>query len=170
MWAKLKTYIVSWKLICVRNRWQVLTAYGRAVLQSCVSFPSSRLLSSTEVRAEEQFHCETKTAFMKVSHKIQRTAYKGEPALESIYNTEQDRTRPGNRSLWLSLGDLLHDEGDANFETQRLKCSNHESAGTFPFSSLNPLRFWQKPVTSVHSPLLPAWHGAYSYALGALKN
>lgn len=137
MWVKLKTYIVSWKLICVKNRWQVLTVYSRAGLQSCVSFPSSWLLSTTEVRAEEQFHCKTKTAFMKVSHRIQRTVCKGESALESIYNTEWDRTR----SLWFSLRDLLHNEGDANFETQRLKCSNHESADTFSSSPLNPLKF-----------------------------
>lgn len=61
--------------------------------------PSSWLLHNTEVRAGQQFYCKAKAAFMNVkSQDSKDSKQRREPALESIYNTEQDRTRLGTEA------------------------------------------------------------------------
>lgn len=45
------------------------------------------------MRAEEQFYCKAKTAFMNVSHRIQRTVCKGESLLWSPFITQSSAER-----------------------------------------------------------------------------
>lgn len=88
MWAKLKTYIVSWKLLCVKDVRGFLRVCGesRAAEKCPCPFP-------WQGRSEEQFHCKAQAALMKASPRIQSTECKGENLLWSPF-IRQSRTEP----------------------------------------------------------------------------
>lgn len=132
----------------MKDSWQ-----GLGSVWGCREVSLPLPLAWAAVRAEERFHCKAQAALMKASPRIQSTVYKGENLLWSPFITRAGQKQTGNRSLWLSLRDWLHKEGDAGFETQRLKRGSHESAGTFSSSPLSPLSFQYTEKCS--SSLLP---------------
>lgn len=125
MWAKLKTYIGSWKSFVWRMEgrfWRVCGAEEKC------PYPFPRA-AEQEWELSRDF-----TAGLQGSDSFdegepqdsKHGAWRRQSALESIYNRAGQK-QTWNRSLWLSLRDLLHKEGDTDFETQKWqswKCSH----------------------------------------------
>lgn len=122
MWAKLKTYIASWKLVCMKEGWQVFHSVwgGQGCREVSLSPPLAwAAVQDWELRRDL-------AARLRQLWWRQVPGFKAEHIKERICFGVHLWGRAGqkqvwNRSLWLSLRDLLHKGGDADFWNPKIE-------------------------------------------------